>query len=151
MAISVAKICSGVIPPNETESSKKGSCPIKSKIMRNALTLDFPVNRANVLIPASFNKGRVSSSFSSVIDVEKKPIPANVTSQKFSQIILVKKSRPGEPTRELVIHEEKRIQNTIPIHTKRSRCVFLSLVSFFSAKLAKMNDPLKLHLLPQVN
>ena len=119
--------------------------------MRNARTLDFPVNRARVLIPASFNKGSVSSSFSSVIAVEKNPIPANVTSQKFNQMILVKKSRPGESIRELVIQDEKRIQNTTPMQAKRSTCVFLSLVSFFSAKLAKMNDPLKPHLFPQVS
>ena len=117
-------------------------------MMRNALTLDFPVNNARVLIPASFNRGRVSSSFSSVIAVEKNPIPANDTSQKLSHIILVKKSSPGEPTRELVIQEEKRIQNTVPTQANRSRCVFFSRVSFFNAKLAKMNDPLKAHLFP---
>jgi len=101
-----------------------GSCPSNKKITLKALTVDFPSSNARVLIPANLINGSVSSSFSSVMAVEKKPIPASVTSQKLSHTIFVKKSSPGELIRELVSQEENKIKKTILMHAKRKMCVF---------------------------
>ena len=108
------------MPHKATASIKNGSCPSNSKITLKALTVDFPNNNARVFMPANFSNGRVSSSFSSVMAVEKKPMPASVTSQKLSQTIFVKKSSPGALIRELVNQDENKIKNTIPIQAKRN-------------------------------
>ena len=87
-------------PPMVTDKTANGNCTesIKKTVMMRLV--DFPNKIDNPLIPAIRSNGSVSSSFSSVMAVEKIETPASVKKNKLRCVMDLKKKSPGALARD---------------------------------------------------